>query len=79
MQKVAFDFSKLRGRIIEQYGSCAAFSDVAGFKPGALSMRLNSQTPWKGHEILVVCKMLNIPAEEVSLYFFTQKFRKVEQ
>lgn len=79
MQKVTFDFSKLRGKIIEQYGSCAAFSDAAGFKPGALSMRLNNQTPWRAYEILTVCKMLNIPAEEVSLYFFAQKFRKVEQ
>lgn len=79
MQRVIFDFSKLRGRIIEQYGSCAAFSAAAGFKHGALSMRLNNQTPWKGHEIHTACEMLGISAEEVSLYFFTQKFRKVEQ
>jgi hypothetical protein len=74
MEKVMFDFRRLRGRIIERFGSCAAFGEAAGFKRGSISARLNNQTPWKDTEIFTACRLLDIPGAEIDLYFFTPMF-----
>lgn len=67
-----FNFSKLRGRIVERFGSASAFAKVAGFTDPALSARLNNKTPWSCDEIHAVCvpEILDIPPEEIHVYFF---------
>ena len=70
---MAFDFSKLRGRIVEKYGSCAAFAEAAGCSPGQISRRLNNQTPFDDQEIHAFSKLLEIPESDLATYFFTHK------
>lgn len=70
-----FDHSKLNGRIVEKYGSRAAFAEAAGLKQGQLSRRLNNQTPLSDAEIYTFCRMLDIPGAKVDVYFFTPKVR----
>lgn len=72
---VLFDFSKLRGRIIEYYGSFAAFAEVVGLSRPQLSGRLHNKIPFKPEEVCLICsaEVLNIPGEEIHLYFFTPK------
>lgn len=72
-----FDFSRLRGRIIEKYGSCAAFAESIGRSSVWLSNRLNNVVHWASDEIAEVCKpgRLDIMPEEIPAYFFTLKFR----
>lgn len=72
---MAFDFSKLRGRIVEKYGSCAAFAEAAGRSPGQISRRLNNQTPFDDQEIHAFCQLLEIPGSDLATYFFTPKVR----
>lgn len=72
-----FDFSKLRGRIIEKYGTYGRFADAMGHSKAWVSVRLNNAVSWSADEIRRACMpdVLDIPAEEITNYFFVPKFR----
>lgn len=74
---MGFDFSKLRGRIIEKYGSCRAFGVAMGRSPVWVSTRLNNVVPWSADEIAQASApdKLDIAPEAIPEYFFTPKFR----
>lgn len=74
---MAFDFSKLRGRIIEKFGTCAAFAAVVGLPESSVSARLNNKIKIDSDEIVRWCQpdILDIPAEEIHVYFLTPKVR----
>ena len=66
-------YAKLRGKIKEVFGTNEAFAKALGMDTSSLSAKLNNKSPWKREEIEKACKVLNIPIEEVYLYFFSQK------
>ena len=72
-----FDFSKLRGRIIEKFGTCAAFAEAVGLPESSLSNRLNNRVQIDAEEIMLWSRpeMLDIPAENIHIYFLTPKVR----
>lgn len=72
---MAFDYSKLTGRIVEKYGTRAAFAEAAGFTEGQLSRRLNNLTPFEDRDIYLCCQLLGIPDSDVTQYFFKPKVR----
>lgn len=71
-------YAKLRGRIREVFGTNAAFSNALEMDLSTLSAKLNNKSPWKREEIEVACELLEIPIEEVFLYFFTPKVEKTQ-
>lgn len=75
MEKMKFDFSALRGRIIERFGSCRAFADAIGMPRDALSSRLHNKIGFKPEEIYLFCEpeWLDISEAEIRKYFFTPK------
>ena len=72
-----FDFSRLRGRIVEKYGTNAALAADLGKSPVWMSSRLNNLVHWSSDEIAEVIKpeRLDIPPEEIHAYFFVPSFR----
>lgn len=72
--QIKFDYRKLRGLIIEKYGTCASFARAMILSSGALSARLKNLTGWKDVEIYRACELLGIAPEEIPIYFFTPKF-----
>lgn len=70
-----FDFSKLRGRIVEMYGTNASFAEAMGQSKAWLSVRINNVVHWAADDIMKACELLHIPAEEIPIYFFTPEFR----
>ena len=74
---MGFDFRKLRGLIVEKYGTCKAFGAAMGHSSVWVSTRLNNVVPWSSDEIAEACKpeKLDIAPEEIPDYFFTPKFR----
>lgn len=72
--KPQFDFSGLRGRIIERYRTLTAFAKAMDMLPSTLSMKLRSVNPWKDYEIHAACELLGISPEEIHVYFFAPKF-----
>lgn len=70
---MAFDYSKLRGRIIEKFGTQTAFSKAMNVSERTLSLKLNGKIYFKQDEIVLVARLLDIPEDEIQLYFFTHE------
>lgn len=68
-----FDTNKLRGRIVEKYGSLQNFSKHTGFKYSTLQNKLRSLTYFNQYDIVQMMKFLEISNEEVPVYFFREK------
>lgn len=63
-------YSKLKGKIKEYFGTNKAFAKAMGMDLSSLSAKLNNKSPWKREEIEKACALLQIPIEDVYLYFF---------
>ena len=66
-------YTKLRGRIIEKYGSQSSFATAMGWREALLSAKLNNKSEWSFAEVMKACEMLAIPLSEAHLYFFCAK------
>ena len=78
-EDIIFDFSKLRGRIKEIYGTQTAFAIVMLMNEATLSNKLNNNVEFSPKEIIRACLLLGIDLNEIKLYFFTLKIQKTEQ
>lgn len=67
------DYSALRGRIREVFGTQEAFANALGKSACAVSQKLNDKTEWTAAEIRKACEILGIPREKVPIYFFCPK------
>lgn len=65
-------YSKLRGRIIEKFGSQKDFAMAMGMNVSTLSLKLNGKSEWTREEIEKACHLLDILLEDVHFYFFAQ-------
>lgn len=68
-----FDYSKLRGRIIEKFGSCDAFSNAAGWNPIKTSRILTNKHKMFTEDMEKFVDLLEIDAADIKAYFFTRK------
>lgn len=76
---MSFDYSKLRGRIVEKYGTLEAFASAMNLSNHTISKYINNKIPWKQTNIEAAVRALDIPPEEISSYFFTPKVQTLEQ
>lgn len=63
-------FPKLRGRIIEKYGSQADFAKEIGTTEVTVTNKLNGKYDISMSDIIKWCKALEISKDEVGAYFF---------
>jgi len=70
-----FDYSKLRGKIRETYGTEMAFAEAMQMSRTTISMKLNGKYEWKTPQIVRACKLLEIPLEQSAQYFFAEKVK----
>ena len=71
MQKIQFDYSKLKGRITEKCGTQKAFAELLGITEGTLTSKLLGYTHFTQDEIFRSLDILDIEHNKVMLYFFT--------
>lgn len=76
---MAFDYRKLRGKIVEKYGSQSEFSVVMGLSERTLSLKMNSKVPWKQKEICKAASLLDISDGDIGDYFFATRVQNIEQ
>ena len=74
-----FDTSKLRGRIIEKFGSQNAFAKAAHRSISFISQYLNGKAFLDQRIIDEWAELLEIPADEIDLYFFTKTVHEMER
>lgn len=70
---MSFNYNKLRGRIIERYGSQSAFASEFGISNNVFTKKMNSRIRFTTNDIIRIVNMLDIPESEIGEYFFTQK------
>ena len=64
------EYSKLRGRIVEKFRTCNAFSDEIGWKSTYLSAKLAGKIGFTFSDVGLFVKKLDIPVTEIWDYFF---------
>lgn len=70
--RLSYDYRKLRGRIIEKYGTLKEFAVEMEWSDRTLSLKMNCKVFWKQPEIMKAAKLLDIPSGELMDYFFNQ-------
>lgn len=67
---MAFEYNKLRGRIIEKYGTQGKFAEALGVTETTISRKMNMATGFSKEDIVKWSKLLEISKEEIGDYFF---------
>lgn len=75
---MAFDYSKLTGRIIEKFGSRRAFAIAVGFSENTISKKLSNKMTITTDDIVKwsTKELLDISSSEIPVYFFTEKVQE---
>lgn len=70
---MAYDYSKLSGKIREVFGTNGKFAKAMGLSERTVSLKMTSKVGWKQEEMDKAMNLLGVPCEEVGAYFFKQK------
>lgn len=70
-----FDYSKLKGKIKEVYGTQKNFASAMLMSTVTLSAKLNNKISWTQAEMNLACDLLSIPYEFIPVIFFTEKVK----
>ena len=72
---MSYDYSKLRGRIIEKFGSIRAFARAYGLSYVTMSNKLNGKVGISSDDMVKMSRpeLLDIQPAEYHLYFFVMK------
>lgn len=63
-------YPKLRGAIREKFGTQEAFAKALGVNPSTLVKKLAGKVEWTVGEVQASVKLLGIPTDCISDYFF---------
>lgn len=66
-----YKYDKLRGRIVEKYGTQGKFAEILGISKNSMSKKMNCETGFSQEDIIVWSKLLGIEKDDYGTYFFT--------
>lgn len=69
---MAFNYSKLRGRIKEKYVTQGAFAKELGISSVSLSAKLNNRIEFTQNEMGRCCELLEIPKDYIPIFFYSK-------
>jgi len=70
---VVRDYSKLRGKITEFFGTQAAFANAMKLSERSISMKLNEKIDFSQGEIEKAINVLGLKRDDIPEYFFKNK------
>lgn len=74
---MAFNYNKLRGRIVEIYGSQIEFAKAMQWSERTLSLKMNGKIPWKQTDIVTAVRLLGLSEKDIQEYFFAVEVQNV--
>lgn len=74
---MAFDYNKLRGRIVEKYGNQIEFAKAMDWSERTLSKKINGKVSWKQTDICKAINLLELTEDDIQEYFFTVKVKNI--
>lgn len=69
-----YKYNKLRGRIVEKYGTLKEFAKAIGLSQNSLGKKLNCQTQISQSDVEKWCKLLEIAREEIPDFFYPRSW-----
>lgn len=75
MRDEPFDYSKLKGKIIEMFGTQSAFIEQISMSNTTFIKKMNNEVYFNQIEIEEIAQVLSIPKERIVDYFFVKKVR----
>lgn len=68
-----YDYSKLRGRIVEKFGTNTEFAKALGKDSAYVARYLNQHSGFSQDVVLLWANTLDISPSEIGVYFYTLK------
>lgn len=75
---MAFDYSKLSGRIIEIFKTRYNFARAMGWSERTLSLKMNGFRTWKQSDICKAIRLLKLTEKDIPTYFFKPEVQNNE-
>lgn len=69
---MSFSYNKLKGRIVEIFGSQSLFSKRIGVSEQTITAKLAGRSKFSQDDIIEWCTALDIDQNDIGLYFFTR-------
>ena len=66
-----YEYRKLKGRIVEKYGTQTAFAEAVGLSVNSMSKKMNCHVPITSTEIAEWSKLLDIKPEQYHEFYFS--------
>ena len=76
---MSFNYSKLRGRIIEKFETQSRFAVAMGWSKRTLSLKLCGSVPWKQTDIASAIECLGLMRKTYHFIFFVRMVQKIER
>ena len=73
---MVFRYNKLRGRIVEVFGSQSKFAEEIGQSEQNITAKLAGRSSFTQDNIVTWCQALNIDQADICSYFFTREVSK---
>ena len=74
---MAFDYSRLRGKIKEKFKTQADFAKALSCSSATVSGKLNNSLDFTQNEIAKAAEILGLSQEEIPSYFFAEIVQKL--
>lgn len=74
---MAFNYNKLRGKIVEIYGSQIEFAKAMKWSEKTVSLKLNGKVPWKQTDIMTAVQLLRLSESDIQDYFFAVEVQNI--
>lgn len=74
---MAFNYNKLKGRIVEVFGSQIEFAKAMGWSGRTLSLKLNGKVSWKQSDIMKAISLLQLTEDDIQDYFFAIEVQSI--
>ncbi len=68
-----YDYSKLKGRIVEKCGNLGNFSGAMGWSLQTQQKKMAGKVAWTQHDISKALKVLDLAPEDIHIYFFAAR------
>jgi len=78
MEKEKFDYTRLKVKIFEKFGSQKAFAERLGISPAVLSLKLSGRNYFSQRQIYQAIDALGLSFDDIHAYFFTTSVEKIE-
>lgn len=71
------DYRKLRGKIVEVYGTMSNFAKEMGYSERTISLKINGKVDFSQSDIVKMVSLLGLRDKDIPVYFFTNKVQSI--